>query len=236
VSCDKVIVANEERKKYLLSKLKIRRKEMIVVLENWPDRQFLDLPKHDLPYSIIEWLDGSPYFLAQGGANPDRYIKVLINLIISNRMQKLIVIGPFENDLIQEMKNIHHSSFDKYIHFTGILPQMQLTPFIDHALASIVLYSTERTNSYLCASNRMYQSVLRGTPVIVGCNPPMANFVRCYNVGVVLEKDGRDLDDLRKGIKVFTENNIDWSAKSTKIVDTIWERQYESICAVIGHE
>ena len=98
--------------------------------------------------------------------------------------------------------------------------------FIDHATASIVLYKKDNSNCWLCTSNRLYQALIRGIPVIVGINPPMANLVNKYNCGIVLEGSGNRVGDIKNGIRQLIENHKKYK-KNTKyyLNDIYWESQ-----------
>ncbi len=205
--CDKIIMANSQRRDLIQRVLGNRLGESIEVLKNYPDELFLNLPKVDLPSTVQKWLNGSDYVLAQGGANPGRHLEKLVEAIIGLGDIKLIVVGPVQDEQLKDLKKRFGGAVANYVYFTGFVPQMQLTPYIDHAKASVVLYSMSSHNSRLCAPNRLYQAIARGVPVIVGVNPPMAEFVNKCRCGIVLSSDGRDVADIRAGIQVLLS---DW--------------------------
>src|SRR4029077_8285796 len=92
-------------------------------------------------------------------------------------------------------------ALDDQVRFTGAVPQLELTRFIDHAYASVVLYEAHSANTVLCAPNRLYQAVMRRVPVIDGTNPPMAHIVKTRGCGVILKGDGGDVDDLCEAMR-----------------------------------
>lgn len=233
-SCDTIIVANKERMEYLSAKLEIQEKNKIKVLANFPDRTFVSIPKSELPKDILKWLDGYQYILAQGGANPDRYTEKVIEAIILLKKIKLIIVGPFLTSLKKSLENKYGVSFYEFILFAGMYPQMELGTFIDHALASLVLYNSGNPNSLLCASNRMYQAAVRGTPVLVGSNPPMANFVRKNRVGIVLKSDGRYTNDIIQGIKSMTNKNDLVDFDNFNKNSFLWENQEHVIQKILS--
>ncbi len=204
--CDKIIMANTHRRDLIKDILGNHLSVTIEVLNNYPDELFVNLPKVDLPSDVQKWLDGSDYVLAQGGANPNRHLVELVEAIMGLPNIKLIVVGPYQNDQLEYLKRRFGAIVTDRVYFTGFVPQMQLVPYIDHAKASVVLYSMSIQNSRLCAPNRLYQAVARGVPVIVGVNPPMAEFVNECRCGVVLSSDGGDVDDIQSGIKSLLAN------------------------------
>lgn len=232
--CDTVIVASNERKEFLCAKMKRKYADKISVLENFPDRTFAHLQKQELPEKIKSWLNGSPYLLAQGGANPDRYFEQLVEAMMRFRRLKLIVVGPYEERQKKKLEEVYGDLLDKTVCFTGFYPQLELTKFIDHAIASIVLYRADDHNNRLCASNRMYQSIVRGTAVVVGCNPPMANFIKRTGFGVALDGDGSDVQDIVRGIHHFLSAKINHQKIGDPKGKLLWENQERTISTIVS--
>ncbi|MEM4724180.1 MAG: glycosyltransferase, partial [Candidatus Hadarchaeum sp.] len=185
--CDVVVMANKERRDLILRKVKIT--SPVYVLYNYPDRVFHRLPKKALPQMVLDWLQNMPYVLAQGGANPDRHLRELVNAIMQQSDVKLIVVGPYHESQLDEFNREYGEEWRSKILFTGFVPQLDITPYIDHAIASVVFYAMKSENSRLCAPNRLYQALSRGVPVIVGPNPPMRQLVEKTKCGIVVEHD-----------------------------------------------
>ena len=226
-ACETIVVANKERRDFLFKKLdKKNLNSKFHVIENFADQQFASLSTGVLPKEIKEWLNGKPYLLAQGGANPDRYLNEVVEAVLSIEGINLIFVGPYSDEILYKLKNKWGNIITKKIYFTGLVPQKELVNFIDHATASIVLYKKDNSNCWLCTSNRLYQALIRGIPVIVGINPPMANLVNKYNCGIVLEGSGNRVGDIKNGIRQLIENHKKYK-KNTKyyLNDIYWESQ-----------
>ena len=88
------------------------------------------------------------------------------------------------------------------------------------------MYKKDIDNWWLCAPNRLYQALIRGIPVIVGINPPMASLVNKYHCGVVLAGDGSNVENIKNGIIEMIENQAKFH-KNTKhcLDDLFWESQ-----------
>ncbi|HET54634.1 MAG TPA: hypothetical protein ENN33_05390 [Ignavibacteria bacterium] len=229
---DHIIVANNERKDFLLTNLNQIGNSKIKVLENFPDQQFADLPRKALPADVEEWLDGSSYLLAQGGAKFERYFFNLAESIIETDAIKCIFVGPYNERDVEILRKRWNKRLDRHLYFTGMVKQMDLAAFIDHALSSIVLYTRDTTNCLLCAPNRMYQAALRGTMLLVGSNPPMANFVRKSRSGIVLEGDGRDKEDIKRGIQNIV--NEKKRKNNYYLKEYLWEEQDKVIYKMVN--
>ncbi|MDD2496318.1 MAG: glycosyltransferase [Tissierellia bacterium] len=223
--CDAVIQANVERKDFFINIFRIN-PEKVEVLENFVDKIFLTLPPGSLPAKVSLWLDQKPYFLAQGGGDPGRYLSELVEAIIRLKKAKLIVVGPYEQVVVDVLKKQFNNEFDEWILLTGKVPQLELVNYIDNTIASVIFYQSSNRNSFLCAPNRLYQALARGVPVIVGCNPPMKHLVERLKNGVVLEDDGKDSTQVYKGLMELFNNYLLYAeqAKNNKHIFK-WEKQ-----------
>jgi len=230
--CDAVVMANGERRGLILEWFVPA--TAIHVLNNYPDARFGELPRAPLPDEVDRWLDGSAYLLAQGGANPDRHLNSLVAAVLANGQFRLIVVGPFRPQLVADLEREHGPSMRERVLFTGPVPQMELPRFIDRAYASVVLYQANSANTWLCAPNRLYQALVRGVPVVVGANPPMAELVRACRCGVVLKSDGGDVADVCAGLKRLEAEHHELVRAAAMKRNLNWESQLETVARVAG--
>lgn len=237
-ACDAVVAANPERREYLLTCLAMHLGKRIHVLQNLTDQTFSNLPAGVIPPEVAMWLDGVPYVLAQGGTNSDRHLEELVKAVTRFPNLKLVVVGPYEHKELEVLAGKVGAQFlEQQVYFTGMVPQMQLVNFIDNALASVVLYDRSTHNSWLCAPNRLYQAVCRGTPVVVGSNPPMASLVRSWGCGVVLSGDGSDVEDITDGIRKMLANHQAFRAEAqANRCNLTWETQASVVGQIAGRE
>lgn len=203
--CDAVISANQERLDLLGSLLeKGGRIGNGHVLQNYPDEDYCQLPKGRLPDEVSDWLGGVPYLITQGGGDDDRRLSECVEAVInSDGLVKLVVVGRYQDEMILEFRRRWGAKFERSVFFTGMVPQMRVVNFLDNAHGSIVFYWRESRNSWLCAPNRLYQAIARGIPVLVGCNPPLKAVVARAGVGVVIDSDGENLEDVGRGIQAL---------------------------------
>jgi glycosyltransferase involved in cell wall biosynthesis len=231
--CDSVVMANHERRALIVNWFGKEPRVPIEVLENYPDARFGDLVASELPPDVTEWLDGSPYLLAQGGANPDRHLDRLVAATLRMPQFKLVVVGPYLQDVLADLEREHGSALGRRVLFTGPVPQLELTRFIDRAYASVVLYQADSANTRLCAPNRLYQALVRGVPVVVGVNPPMADLVNARQCGVVLRTDGADIDDLCEGFRRLESGYEAFKANAAKTHGLLWESQQAVVARIV---
>lgn len=230
--CDYVVMANEQRGDLVQELLDDELSTPIEVLENYPDREFIDLPKHKLPSEIERWLEGIPYVLAQGGANPNRHLEELVDAVMTLDCPKLVVVGPYQQQQIDQLHGLHGEEFPEKVLFTGFVPQMDIVSYIDHALVSVVFYDTSVTNGRLCASNRLYQAICRGTPVIVSENPPMKDVVDQYGFGLVVDC-GSSKSIVQALKKIISSQRLYRERAMTCSEVFVWEDQIERIREIL---
>lgn len=232
--CDIIVCANRERRDFLLRKLNYGCCDRFKVIENFVDEKFYKLPRGVLPEKIKSWLGNQMYILAQGGANPGRYLKEVVEAVMDIEDIKLVIVGPFSE---KERINLRaqYKNLDEKVYFTGWIPQFELVNYIDNAVDSIVLYNAGKQNNRLCAPNRLYQALSRGVPAIVGSNPPMKSLVETLKCGVVLHSDGRDAADIRQGIHSILRDYGDYKGKAVEHKRAVtWESQKMTISNIIG--
>lgn len=225
--CDWVIMANEQRRDLVVNALgEYLPDTPVKVLHNYPDQLFVAEGNHPLPKHITDWLDGVPYLLAQGGAAPDRHFMNVISALMNLASLKMIVVGTYQQSQIDNLDSLYDPTWHDRIWFTGLVPQMELLPYIDNAYASIVLYEATSHNTRLCEPNRLYQAIARGTPVIAGSNPPMAETVIPRECGVVLTGDGCDVPDIVTALKLLTLDYDIYKHNAARYrFEFIWETQ-----------
>lgn len=234
--CNTVIGANIERINYLAKRLKLEETNNFVSIENYVDRQFMNYPKKELPGEILEWLGSDKYIISlSANLNPKRYLNELIGAIIQDNKFKIIIVGGFTNEdkrkLINEYgKELIHSR----CYFTGFLPQMEVIKYLDHAYASAMFYSHDIMNNKLCAPNRLYQSLSRGTPVITGSNPPMRRVIKQHKCGIIIESDGQSIKEIVIGLNKIEVDyqSIKGSTEKARNYFT-WELQEDKLIKIV---
>lgn len=236
-SCDAVIVANSQRREFIRKQLTGKQDVRFAVLENWADRTFRDLPTHPLPEDVRAWARGRPYVLLQGGAHPGRHFSEVVTAIIERLDTDIgvVVVGRRPEVLAASLHDRWGADFGDHVFFAGWVPQMEVPTYIDHAVASLVLYETRSENELFCAPNRLYQAIARGTPVVVGANPPMATLVSQHGVGVVLAGTGTSPDDIAGGIRTLLADPLRYREAIERVQDLLlWEKQEAEIVRVRG--
>jgi glycosyltransferase involved in cell wall biosynthesis len=233
--CDVIVVASQSRKEYLADRMGSWSSRM-ASLENYPDHRFAALPREPLPERVSMWLEGRPYFVAQGGAAPVRRFEELVGAVMKLEGVACVVIGPVVPASLDRLDQRHGDIWRKRVYFTGFLPQMELHPIVDHALASVVLYARVSENNWNCAPNRLFQAIVRGVPVLAGANPPMARVIERHGCGVVLGTDGSDVDELASAMSSFlVERGRFRSEAAVAGRNLLWESQTPILLEILAN-
>ncbi|WP_345857557.1 glycosyltransferase [Shewanella algae] len=214
------IHANEERALYLNGILEQDYSYKIV--RNFVDESFISEKALPLPKDVLSWLNGEGYFLLQSGAYEVRNFSYLVEAICTSIKMKCIVVGGYDNDYISNLRS-KYNNFDDLIFFVGMVPQVRLVDYIDEAKASVIFYNNKEPNSLLCEPNRLYQAISRGTPVIVGSNPPMARIVNELNCGIVLANCGSSVETIIEAFSEFSKSSIHVASSAKN--KFIWDSQ-----------
>jgi small-conductance mechanosensitive channel len=112
-----------------------------------------------------------------------------------------VVIGEKNSTYYCAKKTI--DKFEDYILVLGKKPSNKLDYYISRAKFSFVFYSGEYMNNYLCAPNRLYNSLKFGVPVIAGENPTMKNIIKQHKCGIVINSFGESSLEIGESIKTM---------------------------------
>lgn len=229
--CYKLIVANEDRLRYMNELGIIKHISKYNILNNYPDKVFHNIPFENLPIQVQAIIDNTPYILMQGGGHDSRYPIEILTAVKTHGKFKAIIVGPVSKGI----KEIIENEFNDIVFLTGYVKQLELSKYIDNAWASVILYGHSDFNNIYCEPNRLYQALNRGIPVIVGNNPPMKRIVENTGAGVVLENDGRSVDEIINGIlKLESEYTYIKSCAHKSRDKFIWEIQHQVFTEIVS--
>ena len=230
--CDSVASANKERNELIIDALNLSSpiREKLINISNYPDERFSKLDVHPVPLELANWLDGSKYIYGQSLIEPTRYFYNTVEAIINDVNFKLVLTGRVSKEDLEYFENEYGDKFNQQVFCVGLVDPYELPRYIDHACASIVLYDDSSDNRKYCAPNRLFQSLSRGVPVIVGNNPSMSNIIVRDLSGVVLESDGKNIKHI-SGALVQVKDNMSELRQSTqnRRYQYIWEEQTATI-------
>lgn len=225
-----LIVANADRLNHMTEIGLVKNKTKYNILNNFPDKVFLDLPVNDLPEKAKNFIGNSRYILMQGGGHNTRYPLEVLSAIKKYGKFKAIIVGPVAKEFEAQIKY----DFQDIVYLAGYVKQLELPKYIDHAWSSIILYGHTGENNIYCEPNRFYQALNRGVPVIVGNNPPMKRIIDETEAGIILKTDGNQVDDIINGINELEKNFANFKQKAESVKEKyIWDTQTEIINNIV---
>lgn len=204
--CDVVVHANEPRLKVLEEKNMVGKLEKQFYLRNFPQFNEIDSVYDDLYNQFITWKGDDDCVYLQGLSEPTRAPFETVDALLQSTVLKCVIVGSFDNDARNSLIKKYKDDFSKRVFLTGKIKQIKTPQYIKACKFSMVFYKNTCENNYYCEANRLYQSLVNGLPVVVGCNPPMKELVDYYNVGVALDSDGSNIDDIKNGIGLLLSN------------------------------
>lgn len=227
-NCYMVIHTNTQRHEFLHSRLKFSEKKS-VILNNYPEIEYILSEKKENSSDINDWLNGEQYILWLGAATKTRCFDTVFEAYKHySKSFKLIILGNITEEFKQLIlkNNLSNRIWNSYV------DQSEIINFIDNAMFSIVLYKNNSPNNFYCEPNRVYQLLSRKIPAIVGNNPRLLEMVKDRNFGIVLENDGSDSKSMLEAFERMIQNHTYYklTLNNTKF-ETIfsWEKQFDSI-------
>lgn len=222
--------ANEERINYLKSVNMVNNPAKHFALRNYPDIMSLTQSEEAETKIYIEfkdWLGQSECVYIQGIYEKERRSYESMAAICSIDNLKAVVVGSVDEKALHQLQKDYGKDFVKEkIFFTGRVPQKKTKLFIGLCKYSLIFYATSTPNNNYCEPNRLFQTVLSGLPVVVGCNPPMKQFVNDFGVGISLSSDGDNISEIIEAIRTIMANYEYYRSNIEKnIKNFVWENQ-----------
>lgn len=237
--CKYIIHANEYRKNYLIKGGLINDVEKHKVIRNYPDNVFITVTENKIKHSelkkFLKWLSGGEYVYLQGLSTKRRYPFNTVESVLSSTNYKVVIAGNIDKNAKNNLLKKYGVDLKNRVYFLGMVDQLEIPFFLRRAKFTVVLYELSNPNYRYCEPNRMYQAIMLGVPIIVGCNEPMADLVNKYKFGVVLSDAGENLQTLKNNVNLLLENIEEYKANMAFNMDKInWQAQETEILRIIS--
>ena len=225
--CDFVAHANEQRKEYLFEHGLVVEPAKHLSIRNFPDSDFVDSEIVDDRFDeFSDWLNGEPYVYLQGLQMPGRFPEETLTAALRVPNLKILVVGNVCEIAKKHLIEKFGDSLNERVFFRGMVNQLATPLFMKNAHFTMVFYNSDKPNNRLCEPNRLFQSVVLGVPAIVGCNEPMKAFVEGLGVGLVLNGDGRDVDEIEQAIRGLLANHDEYAENARRQREGVaWDSQ-----------
>ncbi|MCC6019434.1 MAG: glycosyltransferase family 4 protein [Candidatus Verstraetearchaeota archaeon] len=165
---DCVIVPSEERKKFYSGA------KRVIVVPNVS--KFVDIPtnREDKKRDFIIFYGG--------GLSESTGILLMIRAVLHIPGVKLVLAG--DGPLKNAIQKISKKS-DKIL-YLGVIPYQKLLENLASADATFVFYSPTNLNNIYSASNKFFDAMMMGVPIIVNEESIHSRIVKKYNCGLVV--------------------------------------------------
>lgn len=166
-------IARELRTRYSIEKP--------VVVRNIPE--LVPLPS---PTPFFKDNNGGPIFLCQGYMQPGRGLEVLIHAMKFVPRGRLVLLGNGEiRDDLQTL--LQRLDLTDRVHLFPAVPLERLLGYTACATVGLIAYSTESLNFQYALPNKFFEYLMAGVPVLTSNIPEVAQLVRDFNVGRIVE-------------------------------------------------
>lgn len=180
---DKIFCENNTRAKYMADLYKM---DLPTPLYNYPE--YFDL-KQAQPVDLRRELDipeDQPILLYQGGIQQGRGLDVLVKAIPHIRKGIVVFIGDgkFKPELLRLIKQY---GVEDRVRLMGMVPMAQLAGYTLNAYLGFQILNNVCFNHYSAASNKLFEYIMAGVPVVAADFPEFRNVVQKYKVGLLVD-------------------------------------------------
>ncbi|MFN6992392.1 MAG: glycosyltransferase, partial [Fervidobacterium sp.] len=155
------------------------------------------------------------YFAYVGVLHKDRGIDKIVNAALKLGVKVVLAgFGPLE-DYCRQMSQRYDN-----IDFLGVVPYEKTLSIEKNALGILALYDPELPNNKLAAPNKLFESMLLGTPIITNRQTLVGKIVEQEKIGVVIDYNSQE--ELVKAMELLireAEVRISLGNRARKLYD-----------------
>lgn len=232
---DLVIAANEERAQ--LMQVHYSLKHTPVVMRNIPPMRNISEEERETTLThypeIVRRHSKERLVLYQGNVDLsrgiDRFVRALAHLGTEYR---LIIVGGGPDSKHLKAIGEPFEREDRFV-ILGRVPHCQLSAITTMADVGIVTYPYQGLNNIYCASNKLFEYIQAGLPVVATNQPPLRRLVESYGIGkLVGEHDSPE--QIAEAIRAVAENKRAYVRSLTYFLsDHRWENEAERVRGAI---
>ncbi len=153
---------------------------------------------------------------------------------------ELVLVGtglPADIAAIHDAVARYHLS-DRVI-FLGRVPRDQLCDILATCDIGIVYYHTRKLNHLYCASNKTYEYVQAGLPMVLTCQPPLRPLHDTYGIGELIGCNAGDrlqeIEDMVSACQIIAANLGTYRANLAQFLDEDrWENKAKRLDEAVG--
>lgn len=231
---DSIISVNQERSEKLSQWYGVSDSNTYF-LPNYNDESFALNSARALPEKIADWLESKPYVLLQSSMVRGRHFINTLKALDKLGGYKAIIVGRKEQPLHEQAQSELQDYYLNHCLHVGYVDTAELSMYYDNAAFSLIFYQSNTANNTLCDPNRLYQSIARGLPVVVGNNPPMKRIVSQLDVGTICETDGQSWQDILSHCQLLLQNYAHYRSQAKSNRQALdWENVENALLEAVG--
>jgi glycosyltransferase involved in cell wall biosynthesis len=236
-NCDSIIMPEKNRIAYFRKKYPLAPK--IYLLENFPSMNEIPNGKKDLFREKYPIEKKQKIILYTGLIASRRHVEDLIHAMnLCGDKFVLIILGNSFKGYDKFLLGL----IDKFqltgnVFILGPVPHTEILKYMSSCDIGIALYRNDNLNNYYCASNKLYEYIALGKPVITNNYPGLLDYIHTFRQGICLDEvtpeslakafvNAVDTASITPGIKKYY-----WESQQDVLM-RLYEDDYEDVCKV----
>lgn len=192
-ACHAYIQPEKNRRTYFAQKYHLP-ESSIALVENFPLGKYPFSGRNRLR-KRLSIAEDKKIVLYTGVLGAGRNIENMIrSMSLLDSQFVLVLIGPtfkgYDENLVDLVANLHLQSRVK---FHPAIPNVEMLDYINSGDIGLVFYENINLNNYWCASNKLYEFIFCGKPVITNDYPGLKEVVEKNQLGVCLSDSTPEL-------------------------------------------
>lgn len=230
--CHAFIQPERHRRAYFAKKHGLK-EDGIALVENFPSGRY--------PFSGRDRLRerfaiprGTRILLYTGVLGPGREIESMIRaMALLDDRYALVLLGPafkgYEKDLEAVTAQL---GLGGRVHFHPPIPNAEMLDHIAAGDIGLVFYRNSSLNNYWCASNKLYEFIYCGKPVITNDHPGLLEVVAKNRLGACLSETTPE--GIAAAVRALPEPGTGPAAGPGQQCPYLWERQEDAYLALFA--
>ena len=167
--------------------------------------------------------DDQIILLYQGLLATERGVNVLLEAFKNRKNDKIVVVFMGYGELEEKIQFISKSYNNIFFH--KVVPSDQLLSYTASADIGVHLIENISLNNYFCMPNKLFEYAISTLPVIVSNVKEMSEFVKKYQMGVVVIKN--TVEDFNHVIDKLLRTDISILSQNSRkaALENSWEQQ-----------
>jgi glycosyltransferase involved in cell wall biosynthesis len=185
--CDSIIMPEKNRIAYFREKYPQVGK--VLLLENFPRRNQIPEQRRDLFREVYPISKDQKIVLYTGLIAAKRHVEELIDsMALCNEEFVLVLLGRAFKGYEQTLrKRIQNARLQQRVFLHDAVPHAEILNYMASCDIGTAFYSNINVNNYYCASNKLYEYIALGKPLLTNNYPGLIEIVAKFGQGVCLE-------------------------------------------------